>query len=241
MAVGESMTAFQSSDAIGDLVARCESLSGLFEKEGIDYCCGGRETLDDACRKKGIDVKQFLARLEEMSLEEGVATPSCSLTELIDHIETTHHQYLRSELPRLGELVKKVSSAHGEKDPRLREVAKAFFPMAEELLGHMLKEEQILFPMARELEVGESVPEFHCGSVANPIRQMESEHDQAGAALELLRELTDGYVPPDWACRSYQAMLSALADLEYDLHRHIHKENNVLFPRVLKMETGKRF
>ena len=103
----------------------------------------------------------------------------------------------------------------------------------------MMKEERILFPMVREIEASATAPLFHCGSLANPIRQMESEHEQAGSALARLRELTDGYTPPDWACNTYRAMLEALAGLERDMHHHVHKENNVLFPRALVMEREK--
>ena len=104
---------------------------------------------------------------------------------------------------------------------------------------HFAKEEQILFPMVQQLDASETAPAFHCGSLANPIGQMESEHTEAGSALEELRELTDGYAPLDWACNTYRAMLDALARLEQDLHLHIHKENNLLFPRALEMEREK--
>ncbi|HUG44578.1 MAG TPA: hemerythrin domain-containing protein, partial [Acidobacteriota bacterium] len=106
--------------------------------------------------------------------------------------------------------------------------------------SHMLKEERILFPMVRELEASAEAPQFHCGSLAHPIRQMEDEHDAAGAGLEKLRELSDGYSPPEWACNTYRAMLDALANLESDMHLHVHKENNILFPRALQMEAEKR-
>ena len=105
---------------------------------------------------------------------------------------------------------------------------------------YMLKEEQILFPMIRQLEASQSVPAFHCGSVGNPIGQMELEHDQAGAALVQLRALTDGFNPPDWACNTYRAMLDALAGLEHDLHQHVHKENNILFPRAIALESERQ-
>lgn len=237
------MNAFQVNDTVGDVVARCPALSRVFDKAGIDYCCGGRQTLDEACQGKGLDPQTFLATLKESALasaeESVVDVTAMSLTELVDHIEQTHHNYLRSEFPRLDEMTEKVVSTHGEKDSRLHQVRKTFLALVTELSNHMMKEEQILFPMVRQLDESETVPMFHCGSLSNPIQQMEFEHTQAGSALEKFRTLTDGYTPPDWACNTYRAMLDALAHLEHDIHQHIHKENNVLFPRALKMESEK--
>jgi regulator of cell morphogenesis and NO signaling len=162
-----------------------------------------------------------------------------SLTELADHIEQTHHAYLHSELPRLDEMTEKVASVHGERDPRLHQIRQIFLALAAEMSGHMMKEERILFPMVRQLDASETTPTFHCGSLANPIRQMESEHTQAESALDDLRELADGYAPPDWACNTYRAMLDALARFDHDLQLHMRKEGEVLFPRALEMENKK--
>ena len=236
------MSTFQVHDTVGDVVVRRPALARVFEQMGIDYCCGGKKTLDEVCRKKGLDTKTLLITLEESATSRdapAVDAAAMPLTELADHIEQTHHAYLRSEFPRLNGMTDKVASVHGEKEPRLHQVRDTFLALHEELSGHMMKEEQMLFPMVRQLDATATVPDFHCGSIANPIRQMELEHDQAGSALERLRELTDGYTPPDWACNTYRAMLDALTHLEGDLHQHIHKENNVLFPRALEMEALK--
>lgn len=162
-----------------------------------------------------------------------------SLSELADHVEQTHHTYLRSELPRLEEIAAKVVSIHGDKDPRLHKVRETFLALKAELSSHMMKEERILFPMVRELEASDEAPMFHCGTLANPIRQMEMEHDQADSALVQLRELTDGFTIPEGACDTYQDMLNALARFEQDLREHIHKESEALFPRALQMEQEK--
>jgi regulator of cell morphogenesis and NO signaling len=136
-------------------------------------------------------------------------------------------------------MIGKVVSVHGECDPRLYQVADTFWAMGTELSCHMLKEEECLFPMIRRLEAGDGPPSLHCKTLANPIHRMEFEHDDAGLALETLRELTDGFTPPEWACKTYRALLAGLAYLERDMHSHIHKENNVLFPSALEMEAQK--
>lgn len=238
------MRTFEVNDTVGELVAHRPSLSRVFEEAGIDYCCGGKKTLDQVCHEKGLDSNGLLTLLEESAMAptgKSVVDPAAmSLTELADHIEQTHHAYLRSEFPRLDMLTKKVAAVHGDRNSSLRDIRETFIALSAELSSHMMKEERILFPMVRELDSAETTPAFHCGSLANPIQQMESEHTNAGSALETLRELTDGFTPPDWACNTYRAMFDALEHLELDLHVHIHKENNVLFPRALEMEREKR-
>ncbi len=237
------MNNFDLTHTVGSVVAQRPELSRIFEEAGIDYCCGGKKSLLEACREKGLDPRQLVAQLQraaEAAPPPAVSPAEMSLTELADHIEQTHHAYLRSELPRLDALTEKVARVHGGKEPRLEELRDTFIGLAQELFSHMMKEEQILFPMIRQLEAADSTPHFHCGSLSNPIAQMEFEHDGAASLLERQRTLTDGFVPPDWACNTYRAMLDALARLEKDMHEHIHKENNVLFPRAQAMEIEKR-
>lgn len=235
------MNAFQVQDTVGEVVARRPALSRVFEATGVDYCCGGKKTLDQVCREKGFNPQSFLAMLEQSASttngEPAVDAAAMSFSELIDHILETHHDYLRVELPRLNGLTEKVAAVHGAHDERLHELRQTFLTLASELSSHMMKEEQILFPMIRRLEASDRLPAFHCGSIANPIRQMELEHHDAGAALERIRTLTDDYSPPDWACNTYRAMVDALAHLERDMHQHIHKEDNVLYPRAMKLEV----
>jgi regulator of cell morphogenesis and NO signaling len=236
-----AMNAIRVQDTVGEVVARRPALSRVFEATGVDYCCGGKRTLDEVCREKGFDPQSFLAMLEQSAVasdgEPVVDAAAMSLTELVDHILETHHAYLRVELPRLNGLTEKVVAAHGAHDDRLQQLRQTFLSLAGELASHMMKEEQILFPMIRRLETSDVLPAFHCGSIANPIRQMELEHHDAGAALERIRTLTDEYSPPDWACNTYRAMLDALAHLERDMHQHIHKEDNVLYPRAIKRQA----
>jgi regulator of cell morphogenesis and NO signaling len=160
-----------------------------------------------------------------------------SLTELADHIENTHHAFLREELPRLARLTREIAQKHGEREPRLHQVQETFRRMAFELSAHMLKEEHCLFPMIRQLEAGYQPTMAHCGTLANPIGQMESEHIDADSELKHLREMTHGFTPPEWACKSYRGLLASLAYLERDLQAHIHKEDNILFPNALKIEA----
>jgi regulator of cell morphogenesis and NO signaling len=232
-----------TQDTVGQLVAQKPSRSRLFEKLGIDYCCGGKKTLADACAAKGLDPKTILAVLEvQDQTAEGalVDAAAMSLSALCDHIEATHHAYLRTELPRLAFLIKKVAGVHGGEDSRLVKLNDVFTALAEEMRSHMGKEEQVLFPMIRQMEGSSGRQSFHCGSVNNPIAVMEHEHDSAGAALAKMRELTDDYTPPAHACNTYRAMLDALAQLEADMHQHVHKENNILFPKASQLEASRR-
>ena len=236
------MSTFDVRETVGGIVTRHLALSRVFEEVGIDYCCGGAKTLEEACREKDLDPAAIVAKLDGAQAAAegdapGIDVATAGLTELVDHIEQTHHAYLRSERPRLEEMTGKIASVHGDRDHRLHELKSTFRGLVQELSDHMMKEEQILFPMVRALESSEAAPGFHCGSIANPIRQMEVEHDQAGAALARQREMTDGFSTPEWACNTYRAMLDALLLLERDLHRHIHKENNVLFPRAIQLES----
>lgn len=236
------MNSFTSAETVGDIVARQPSLSRVFEKNGIDYCCAGKRSLDEVCLQKGLDAGKILALLNAGVPDSGngsnLDVSALSLTELADHIVMIHHDYLRDEFPRLDAMTNRVAHVHGDHEPRLLEVRDAYLALQNEMTSHMMKEESILFPMIRQLEAGANAADFHCGSLANPIRQMEAEHAEAGSALERMNSLTDGFTPPEWACNTYRAMLSALAHLESDLHRHVHKENNVLFPRALALEAA---
>ncbi len=211
--------------------------SRVFEELGIDYCCGGGKPLAEACRDKGLVTETVIeSLLRQPAGEDQCNWADASLTELANHIEATHHAYLRSEIPHLSGLTAKVAEVHGPRHAELADVVNVFAGLTAELEAHMMKEEQILFPLIRELERAAARPTFHCGSIANPIRVMEYEHDQAGDALARLRQLTNGYACPPDACNSWRAMCDGLRRFEADLHEHIHKENNILFPRAMQLE-----
>jgi len=224
---------------LGTLVSERISRSRVLEQYGLDYCCGGKTALGEACREKGVDAQEVLTALtasDTKDTQEDVTDwRKASLTELANHIEATHHAYLKQEFPRLTELSTKVAGVHSENHPELVKVAEAFAVMKIELTNHMAKEEQVLFPVIREVEASRHAGS-HCGSVENPIRVMEQEHIIAGQALIKLRKLTNEYQPPEDGRSSYQALYAGLADLEYDLHQHIHKENSILFPSAIAME-----
>jgi len=234
------MTTLNPQTTVGELVKDRPARSRIFEQLQIDYCCGGKIPLAEACAKKGLDADDVLSRIQQADADADDASlvdaDAMGLAELADHIEQTHHAYLREELPRLDFMTRKVAAVHGDHEPRLHAIRETFVAFQEELRNHMMKEEQVLFPMIRQVEQADGPIKFHCGSLANPIRMMEHEHDNAGNALEQFRELTDGYTPPDWACNTFRAMYDALADLEPNMHQHVHKENNVLFPKALARE-----
>jgi len=233
------MNLIDAQTPVGHLVAERPELTRVLERLGIDYCCGGRKPLAQACQEKSLEVAEVVARLEDALAGSG---SSCeqrwlekSLTELTRHIEAEHHGYLRRELPRVQALADKVARVHGEGRPDLVTLSRVVQEFSWELDSHMQKEEQILFPMIRQLEGGGAGPAMGCGSVAGPIRQMELEHDGAGEALAEMRRLTGDFQPPMEACGTWRALYHALAELEADMHRHVHEENNILFPRALKL------
>jgi regulator of cell morphogenesis and NO signaling len=234
------MSTITLNQTIGELVTERPSRSRVFERRGIDYCCGGKVSLKDACEKKGFDPSAILAEIAEADEATRNVTQKnwsqATASELIENIVTTHHAYLKEELPRLSALTEKVALAHGERHPEMIDVKNVFEELRAELESHLMKEERILFPLCRELETAATLPDAHCGTVRNPIRVMEHEHDNAGNALEKLRALTNGYAPPQDACNTFRATLDGLKTLEEDLHVHIHKENSILFPRAIEIE-----
>ncbi len=238
------MTTLTAEKSVGELVTERPARSRVFEAYGIDYCCGGKKPLSEACAQKGHAVEEVLGKLAEAdatgSDENDVDYTSMPLDELVNHIIATHHTYLLRELPRLQKMAEKVAKVHGGSDERLGQLAKVVTAVVEELSAHMMKEEQILFPVICQLEQTDSLPSMPFGTLANPVRAMESEHDSAGNALADMHRLTDAYTPPDWACNTYRALLDGLRELELDLHQHIHKENNILFPRALALEESRR-
>lgn len=232
-------TILKINDPVGKWVAKHPATSRVFEQHGIDYCCGGSRPLEEACWKGQVDAQLVLAELLDV-VSKSTSKPddnfsSKTLTEMCDSIVTTHHDYLKRELPRLTQLVDKVVSVHGSQYERLHHLAESFQQLREELIPHMFKEEQILFPAIRTIAQSPSLPPFPFGSVDNPIHTMEHEHDIVGQTLKTIRTASSDFAMPEGGCNTFRAMLDGLHELEADLHQHIHKENNILFPQASRL------
>lgn len=234
-----------ATDTVGEIAVQIPGAARQLEQLGIDYCCGGKQTLNEACSAANISLDEALTRLQQ-----GLASNPGSedkdwrsglLADLIDHVNRTHHVFVRSECPRINALAAKVAGVHGANHPEVVQVQEIFAGLADELRVHLMKEEQILFPYIVRLEestmAGEPAPPSCFGTVTNPVRMMMQEHDGAGDALRTLRAVTNDYAVPADACTSYQALYQALREFENDLHQHIHLENNILFPRAVAMEA----
>ncbi len=231
------MSAVEPSKSLGALVAERPARAEVFERLRFDYCCGGRQTLAEACRQRDFDletVRQLLAALDDAPLcpaapLEDSDWRSVSLAELCDHISSVHHAELRRELPRIAELLARVVLVHEAGHPELSDLQRAFAGMRSELEGHLEAEERILFPACRALEADGSA---RAGPAAGLLARHEHEHEHTGRALGTVRELAGGYDPSGALCSTHRALLHALRRLERDLHQHIHEENNVLFVRA---------
>lgn len=233
-------TSNDHATTLGALAAQRPASMAVFERLGLDYCCGGGRTLSEACRAAGLEPG---AVLEAIAAEEGAGVAfgerdwtGATMTELADHIEATHHAFVRDALTRLDSVMPRVLAAHGASDPRLHELSEVFARFAAEMRDHMIREERVLFPWLRRLDRRTELNVGPPWSVQRPISCMVHDHDDAGRELAEMRALTDGFTPPAGACATYCSMLALLAGLERDTHVHIHKENAILFPAGIRAE-----
>lgn len=215
----------------------------VFERLHLDYCCGGNRPLAEACAQKGLDVESVVASLSEAVNGTTSAVRDFSQTapsELIHHIVKTHHGYIRNELPRLLAMAERVSTKHGPAHPEVGQIDRQLNQLAEELLPHLQKEEIVLFPYIQKLESrrngGAQAPEACFASVESPIRMMVHEHESAGALMDDMRAATGGFTPWEGACPTTVGLYDGLDAFERDLHRHVHLENNLLFPAAIALE-----
>jgi regulator of cell morphogenesis and NO signaling len=230
---------------VGDVVAKHPRAAGVFEKYQIDYCCRGDQPLGVACHAAGLPPSEVIGEILRTSLESSQDRDwtTATLSELAVHIVSTHHAFLRNELPALEARLRKVILAHGERHgDTLDPLSRAFLALKQELDTHLEKEELALFPVIERFErahvAQEKRPPTPFGSIRNPIGMMEHEHRSAGDLLSRMRQATLDYtVPPD-GCATYRALFEGLVRLEADLHRHIHLENNILFPRAIGLEAA---
>jgi regulator of cell morphogenesis and NO signaling len=224
---------------LGALVAERPARAGLFERLRLDYCCGGAQTLGEACDRRGLALDAVRAELE--ALDATSAEPAglhsrdwrhASVAELCTHIVTVHHDGLRETFPRIEALLATVVRVHGASDPKLHDLQRAFGQLRSELETHLASEASMLFPACVAFE-------RHGAAIQEPLLSVhEREHASVGDGLAALRVLAGGYEPQSALCDTHRALLDALAAFERDLHQHVHKENNVLFPRV--REPGRR-
>ena len=231
---------FTDHTRLGQIAATFPPSMRVFEAHGLDYCCGGQRELGEACAAAGFGPDKVLneiQRLRSLNPQTSRVWSESSLTELVEHLVATHHVFTRTELARLKPLMDKVANVHGERHPELKAISVFFMELSDDLGPHLMKEEQVLFPYILALEAGQTSAGCF-GSVANPIRAMKGEHDLVGELLHRIRDLSMDFALPEGACGSYQSLFMGLADLEADLHQHIHLENNVLFPKAIALEAA---
>ena len=229
---------------IREIALEAPSTVRIFENHKIDFCCGGRIPFIEACSNAGADPLNVLTDLEHAlnrpDLADADPIEKKNAADLIDHIVCTHHLFTRNEVERLKPLADKVATRHGELHTELLEIREIVHRLGDDLMVHMQKEEMMLFPYIQRLERANTsntvpmIPPF--GTVNNPVRMMIFEHDQAGEMLKKIRALSSDYTTPADCCPSYTGLYAGLEDLEKDLHRHIHLENNILFPKAIELE-----
>jgi len=225
---------------VAEIASTMPSSVRVFQRHGIDFCCGGRTPLSSACEEQGV---RFAEVVEAIEASAHAPAPDShdwaaeALAALIDHIIATYHEPLRDELPRLESMAAKVSRVHGAKAPHVTRVAAIVTELSADLQLHMRKEELVLFPAIRRLEAKSARPDLRLEGATTT---MEHEHDHAGAFLSELRVITDDYVAPEWACDTFRALYHGLSELEAAMHVHVHLENNILFPRALALDAALR-
>lgn len=233
----------EDTSTIGELVVEDFRKAEVFRKHGLDFCCGGKRSVQAACEKRGVDYKLVKEDLDALDRDQGSSMENFNEWELdflCDFIVNKHHKYVTDSIPMLLEYSAKVARVHGERHPETIDIAHYFKNVADELMDHMPKEENVLFPYIKELvaakKAGEKVEKPNFGTIVNPINMMEAEHLEAGDDMEKVHDLSDVYQPPADACNTYRVLYGKLAEFEKDLHQHIHLENNILFKKAIELE-----
>lgn len=219
---------------VGDIVAEDYRTAQVLRSYGLDFCCGGGKTLERACSAKKIEIDEVISELEALKNEAGSEHNynEWSLDFLADYIVNNHHAFVRKMLPELAFYAEKVSRVHGDRDPELNEIRDLVYILQKEMMAHLQKEEDDLFPQIKEL-----VRDSKTGGVKGAIVEaLEDEHDNAGEIMAKIEALTNGFTPPSSACSSYRVLFQNLEGFQKDLHKHVHLENNILFPKALRME-----
>jgi regulator of cell morphogenesis and NO signaling len=233
----------EPEETLGQIAAKDLRKAEVFRKYGLDFCCGGKKSVKEACAEKGLDVERIERELESVDKVPLVAQQNFNewkLDFLAEYIENVHHGYVRKQLPEIRGYAAKVLGVHGAQHPELARIRELVEEVNEELTSHMIKEEKVLFPYIKSLwakanqQPAAAAPPF--GSVQAPINMMEMEHELVGENMEEIRQLTNHYALPADACASYALLYKMLEDFERDLHLHIHLENNILFPKAIELE-----
>ena len=229
---------------VAEIATAAPATIHVFQQHHIDFCCGGKIPLVQACRARSLDVDTVLTDLRA-ALAPAPLEPNwndASLTTLVRHIQERYHEPLRRELPRLEGMLQKVVNRHGAHLPeKLQPLQHTFETLQRDLLEHMANEDRVLFPLVVALDNGGPLPVPNADTwIDSPIAELEAEHADAGAALLAIREMTDGFAPPEWACPTFRGLYHGLSQLESDMHVHVHLENNVLFPRAARLARRAR-
>ncbi|UKB77897.1 iron-sulfur cluster repair di-iron protein [Chryseobacterium sp. MEBOG07] len=230
------------TDFIGNMVAEDFRTAAIFKRHGIDFCCKGGRTIEEACSNKKLPPEKIYEELEALPKNENASIDfnSWPLDLLADYIEKTHHRYVEEKTPVLQAFLEKLCKVHGERHPELFEINTLFNESAHDLAAHMKKEELILFPFVRNMMKakisGGSLQQPVFGTVENPVHMMQHEHTVEGDRFRKIAEITDEYLPPADGCNTYKVAFAMLQDFENDLHKHIHLENNILFPKAIRLE-----
>lgn len=233
----------QQDQIIGELVANDYRTASVFKKYGIDFCCQGNRTINDACEAKKIDEKLVVDDLNNLlnsKADGGIDFQSWPLDLLADYIEKKHHRYVEEKSMEIKPYLDKICRVHGERHPELLEIKEHFNATAGELAMHMKKEELILFPFIKKMvkakQENTKLDKPNFGTVENPIQMMMDEHTTEGDRFRKIEEISNNYTPPENACNTYRVTFALLNEFEQDLHMHIHLENNILFPRAIELE-----
>ncbi|WP_291063756.1 MULTISPECIES: iron-sulfur cluster repair di-iron protein [unclassified Empedobacter] len=230
------------TDLIGEMVAEDFRTAAVFKKYGIDFCCRGGRTIEDACKDKTVDAETIYNELENIPNQSNnnIDFKSWPLDLLVEYVEKTHHAYVEEKTPILLAFLDKLCKVHGERHPELFEINKLFNETAQELSAHLKKEELILFPfikkMANAKRKGSTIEAPAFGTIENPVHMMEHEHTTEGDRVAKISALSNQYTPPADGCNTYKVAYAMLQEFENDLHTHIHIENNILFPKSIELE-----
>lgn len=229
---------------VGDIVTKDFRAARIFANYNIDFCCGGKKTLSEACSAGNAEIEAVIDELSKLGKVSGNDTrfENWGADFLVDYIVNNHHAYINRSIPLIEMHLEKVSEKHGAAHPEVLKLNGLFGEVKEELLSHMMKEEKMLFPYIKNLQLAEKggfkVHHAPFGNVENPIRVMEMEHQKAGNVLKAISDVTNNYKAPDDACNTYKVLYQELDEFEKDLHVHIHLENNILFPKAIELENN---